>query len=158
MKQYFRPNSTSGQSLLEIVVSVGLVTMVLVALVSAISFSLANAQFARNKALATKYDQEAVEWLREQRDASWFDLNSMAPDAGSGQIYCVPTLPVTVTTMTNGTCTTAVIDDNYDIFHREVTLRGVAADDSVSVTLKVWWYQGAKQVNVTVNTTLTRWQ
>lgn len=145
-----------GQSLIEVIVAIGIVTLVLAGLVSAVTFSLSNSQFARNKALATKYAQEGMEWLRVQRDANWYSFNQMSPDSGS--LYCMSTLPATVTTLPPGVCNTLVIDDTYDIFRREVTLTGVVADDRVNITLRVWWPQGTRDSEVSVNTILTRWQ
>lgn len=57
-----------GQSLLEMVVAIGVTTLVLTSLVAAVVISIRNAHFARNQSLATKYAQEAIEKIRIRRD------------------------------------------------------------------------------------------
>lgn len=150
--------SESGQTLVEVVVAAVIITLILVALVSAITFSLSNVQYARNKALATKYAQEAVEWLRSQRDAGWYTFNGMAPDTAT--TYCVSGFPANVSSLTSGACTSCpsgCINDDYGIFQREVILTGNVADDGVNITVKVFWQQGQRTEQVIVNTYLTKW-
>lgn len=148
---------TNGQSLLEVVVAIGVIVFVLVGLISTVTFGLSNAQFARNKAQAIKYTQEAVEWLRIERDASWNNFYDHSSD--SGTIYCLRN----TSWPSPGVCSSAmVIDDGilstYDIFHREATLTRSGIDnDKVLVTVKVWWYQGNRYTDVVVNTYLTKW-
>lgn len=149
-------SDNNGQSLIEVIVAIGIVTLVLAGLVSAVTFSLSNSQFARNKALATKYAQEGMEWLRVQRDSNWYAFNQMSPDSGS--LYCMSALPATITSLPPGACNTLVIDDSYDIFRREVTLTGNTDDDRVNILLRVWWPQGTRDSEVSVNTILTKWQ
>lgn len=145
----------SGQLLIEAIVATVIITLVLVALVSAITFSLTNAQYSRNKALATKYAQEAVEWLRKERDTGWYTFNSMAPDTST--TYCISTFPANISSLTGGVCAGSYINDDYDVFQREMTLTGNAADDRVTVTVRVYWQQGLRTEEVIVNTYLTKW-
>lgn len=60
--------SEKGQSLLELVVVIGVVVIVVGALVFATIASLRNASFSRNQAQATKLAQEGLEWVRLGRD------------------------------------------------------------------------------------------
>ncbi|MEK7166141.1 MAG: hypothetical protein AAB874_05030 [Patescibacteria group bacterium] len=144
-------HNSTGQSLVEIIVGLGVISSVLGGLMSAITFSTSNTQFARNKTLATKYSQEAVEWLRVQRDANWYTFNSRASSGGS--VYCFNTL-----TWNSGSCiSTETINDDYDIFRREVTLSNPTTG-RVNVAIRVYWQQGARTSDVQVNTYLTRWQ
>lgn len=144
----------SGQSLLEVVVGIAIATIVLAALLSAITFSLANAQYARNKALATKYAQESVEWLREKRAGSWYSLSSKAPP--SGPTYCVNTYPANIGALNPGACA-GTINDDYDVFRRTIKLTGNNVD-RVEVESVVSWNQGNRVSEVKLNTTLTLWQ
>ncbi len=145
----------SGQSLLEVVVTIGVIVLVLVGLLSAISFGLSNAQFSRNKAQAIKYAQEAVEWLRVERETSWSTFYNSRAGSGTGLTYC---LSNTATWPIPGVCSpSGVIDDQYRLFHREATLTqsGVGR---VLVNIRVYWQQGARATDVTINTYLTQWQ
>lgn len=78
----------SGQSLFEVVLSLAVITIIIVALVILASNSIRNATFSRNKSSATKHSQEMIEWLRGQRDEDW---DSFAQRALTTQ-YCFPAL------------------------------------------------------------------
>lgn len=144
--------NNKGQSLVEAVVAIGLVTLVLVALISAITFSLANAQYSRNKSIATKYAQEAIEAMRKLRDAGWPAFYTWANDT-TGRTYCM----TNTFTLTNIPPACVVIDDTYDIFTRTVKLVGNGGTrDRVSVQVVVTWTQGTRTPNVTLDTYLTK--
>lgn len=57
-----------GQSLFEVILAIAVLTLVLVGIVSLATISVRNSTFSRNKTLASKYAQEASEWLRSERD------------------------------------------------------------------------------------------
>jgi Tfp pilus assembly protein PilV len=142
----------SGQSLLEAVVAIGVVTVVLSALIAAISFSLANTQYSRNKAQATKYGQEAIEWLRSQRDAGWATFVSKAGAAAcESHIYCLNGLTVFPAA---GACAAGAVFNA--IFTRTATLTYQSADQ-VGVNVTVSWPQGNRNSNITLDTFLTNW-
>jgi len=60
-----------GQSLFEVVLSLAVVTIVIVALIILVFHSIRNADYSRNQTLAATRSQEAIEWLRGERDAGW---------------------------------------------------------------------------------------
>src|SRR3989344_1893990 len=88
----------NGQSLVEAIIASVVISLVLVGLISAITFSLANAQFAKNKALANKHGQEAIEWLRNQRDTSGWVL-FYSPSGTSARTHCLNSFPATITVL-----------------------------------------------------------
>lgn len=60
--------SKKGQSLLEVVIVLGVAGIVLGALIIAVIVGLKNAQFAQNQSKSTKYAQEALEKIKGIRD------------------------------------------------------------------------------------------
>ena len=60
-----------GQSLMEVVLAIGVISLILVAIVSLTTGSVRNSTFSRDNAAAIHYSEEAMEWLRGQRDAGW---------------------------------------------------------------------------------------
>ena len=60
-----------GQALFEIVFAVGIASLVLIGVVSLVTTSVRNTDFAQNETSATKLTQEATEWLRKERDENW---------------------------------------------------------------------------------------
>lgn len=144
-----------GVTLLEVGVAAGVVVLVLLGLISAVTRALDGAQYARNKALATKYAQETMEWLRGQRDNNWSVFYSRS---GTFTLNCDLRNQNTI-----ATCGGATIDDAYDIFVRQVVLTpsGVTPpynNDSVQVRVTVSWNQGNKPSDVRLESSLTKWR
>lgn len=77
-----------GQSLFEVVLALGVITLITVGIVILATNSIKNATFSKNKNIAAKYAQEAIEWLRSVRDTnpSLFITNSMVAS------YCLDSL------------------------------------------------------------------
>lgn len=57
--------------------AIGISALIIVTLVSLTSNALQNAQFSKNESSASAYAQQAIEWLRNQRDANVgrFEIN-----------------------------------------------------------------------------------
>lgn len=60
----------SGQSLVEVILAVAVAVIIIVALVGVTVMAIRNADFAKKKALATKYAQEWIEQARQLRDGN----------------------------------------------------------------------------------------
>lgn len=138
----------SGQSLIEVMVAVSISMVVLVGLLSITSLGLTNSELSRNKTRGNEYAQEAVEWLRGQRDANWNTFYTRAPGT-----YCLNTLA-----WQSGACSAGtVINDQYDLFTRQITLtpNGI---DRVTVVVTVRFPSGERTELVQLNSTLTKWK
>ena len=70
-----------GQSLFEVVLALGVITAITVGIVALAASIIRNAGFSKNKTLAGRYSQEAVEWLRKERDNNFtlFSQNTQTP-------------------------------------------------------------------------------
>lgn len=140
-----------GQSLFEIVFALGLVSLILVAIVSLSTQSIRNANFSKNNVLATNEAQAATEWLRSQRDQGWttFLTKATAPDP----TYCLPDLS---TWPSSGACASNAYVTGSTIFKRTVVLNSRDAQpsggdgtlDTVDAEIIVTWNdsQGFHQV------------
>lgn len=66
-----------GQSLFEVVLALAIIALIAVALVSLTTLSIRNTSFSKTETQANRFAQEAIEWLRGQRDtyANFFDLS-----------------------------------------------------------------------------------
>lgn len=146
MKKYNR-----GQSLFEVVLALALTTLIMVALVSLVSNSIKNSSYSRNKTYATRYTQEAYEWLRGQRDGGWdiFMENVLCP---------VPPHVQCLDTLAWGDCDTCS-DTEFisDLFKREVSFTDIEAD-SVTVEVKTYWTDAQGVHEVRSSTILTDWR
>ncbi|HWA51758.1 MAG TPA: LamG-like jellyroll fold domain-containing protein [Patescibacteria group bacterium] len=60
-----------GQSFFEVVVAMALISLVLIAIVSLAAVSIRASVFSRNQTEASRFTQQAIEWLQSERDANW---------------------------------------------------------------------------------------
>jgi len=59
-----------GQSLYEVVFAIGIAAIIITGVLVVSTTSVRNSTYSKNNAQATMYAQEAIEWLRSERDAS----------------------------------------------------------------------------------------
>lgn len=115
-------NNTQGQSIYELVIVVGVVSLIMLTLVTMSMLAVRNADFAKNKNLASQYTQEISEWLRGQRDSGWLAfISSISGCSGAQHIRCMySSPPVSPGSWTErcGTCGGTVIAGT---FTRQVT-------------------------------------
>lgn len=90
--------NNKGQTLLEVIVALSIGVLVVSALVFATIFSLRNASFAKNSAIATKLAQEGIEKIKTARDTnqcivnlgsvqSWNGNSQYSSCEGNGSIW-----------------------------------------------------------------------
>ena len=82
------PKNNFGQTLFEVVVAVSVAVLIITGILTAVILSSANAEFARRQAEATRYGQEAMEWLRLERDNGWSSFSGRADTSA----WCLKTL------------------------------------------------------------------
>lgn len=134
----------SGQALFEIIIALGVIAIILVGVVPLATTSVRNSSFSNNNAQATKYVQEAVEWLRRERDRNWNDFVQKGQVSGS---YCL----VSTDWSRPGPCLSTDFISGTTIFLREVNLSCFVDSPSqstqcsdplvkgVKAEVKVWW-------------------
>lgn len=83
--------SIKGQSMFEVVLALFIITLITVAVVLLSTKSIANSLFSRSKTQASRYSQEAIEWLRDQRET---DIDAFLTYAAT-PIYCLNSNPPT---------------------------------------------------------------
>lgn len=62
----------------EVVLALFVITMIIVAVVILSTNSISNSLFSKNKTLASRYSQEAVEWLRSERENNFNNFSQFA--------------------------------------------------------------------------------
>jgi type II secretory pathway pseudopilin PulG len=137
-----------GQSLFEVLFAIGVVSIILVGVISLTTSSIRNASFSNNNAVAAKYAQEATEWLREQRDSGWSVFVGY-----SGGAACMGTL--------DWTAPSCLIPGTT--FERRRTLTasdadGDGTDDTVETLVVVSWSDSQGTHEARSVTRLTNWR
>lgn len=113
----FRP----AQVLIELTIALAVAMVAILALVQSTTKSVSNSTFSKSQTQATQYASEAIEWLRNQKNASWPIFSEKLSSSGQ---YCLNTLAWVA-----GVCT-----DNMTglIYKRQLDISG----SQLTVTVK----------------------
>lgn len=134
-----------GQSVIEAVISVAVVSLIIVALVSAVTVSVRNSTFAKNKTLTTKYVNEGMEAVRSIRERDWQELTS-------GTHGLKNTAGV-------WTFNTTISDTPATGFVRQIEVTPIGSDDDkFEVKVTVSWIYGSKNFSSSAETSFTKWK
>lgn len=128
-----------GQTLFELVVAIAVAVLVVTGIVAVVTVSVRNANFARDQAQATRYGQEAMEWLRQERNKDWATFRGRA----ASPKWCLKNLSWD----TPVPCSSSdFISGTYFLRWAELAV----SDDSVSALVRVSWTdsQGTHQSRV----------
>ncbi len=144
--------SESGQSLIEVLTALAVVLLVIVALIRATTISMRSSSFSKAQAQATAYAQEAIEWIRAERDKDWNGISSRA-----GTTFCLNL--ESLSWLSEGLCPA---DDGYTLggrFKREATLISVGGEgNQVEVKVVVSWQDSSGEHQSVLTTYLTNWR
>lgn len=141
----------NGQSLFEVVMALAIATIIVVGIVALASTSIKNANYSRDKTLATKYSEEAIEWLRGERDTNFA---TFVTRIGT---WCFPSLSWSSAIV--GACSSGNEIPNT-IFMREVTLSSslISGKTVVEAIAKVYWQDSQAVHEVKTVTDFTDWK
>lgn len=140
-----------GQSLFELVVAIAISALIIVAIVSLTTNSIQNSNFSKNKARAATFAQQAMEWLRGQRDSN---VDMFFNTYATVSAYCLQDLVWTHPANNPATdCTTKI---NGTIFNRWVTFSGNWPAKEADITVS--WTDSQGLHNVTSATILSDWR
>lgn len=137
-----------GQTIIEIIVVIGVVVLLATGLIAGATMTIKSAQFGKSKTLAVRYSQEALEKARSLREAGWETFLLYGSDLGKE--WCLDKAGIWTEAITS--CT-ANIDNLYT---RSVVF--IWQDPGMKVDVTTTWNDGTKTYTVTVGTILTQWQ
>lgn len=142
-------SNKKGQSLIEVVVAVGMIGMLLVAILALITLSLKNSRLAKAKTQAVALAQEGVELMRTYRDLSWTGLVAKA----DGNSYSLP-LNWTINNSLTDICP---VTFNINNLFRRCLVLSDATVNSVLLTVTVEWQEGNRWHQSQQATRLALW-
>jgi type II secretory pathway pseudopilin PulG len=138
-----------GQSLIEAIVAVGMVSLLMVALLALVSLSLKNARVAKARATAVSLAQEGIELMRAYRDYNWNTFYSMADNN-----YNLPANWV-VTDGLSELCSNQ--PSINQVFWRCVQLTSLDANE-ILAEINVSWNEGGQVLSTIQTTQLSLWE
>lgn len=121
-----------GQSLFEVVVAIAMSALIITAIVAIASYSIQGSSYSRDKNLASGFVEEAMEWLRQERDQN---PNVFAANSIPGNVFCLDNLDWSTGTLCNGKL---ISDTNFE---RELFFSACSGcpSDVVEVKITVSW-------------------
>lgn len=143
--------SSKGQSLVEVVVAIGAMSLLLVALLTTISLSIKNSRVAKDRTQAVSLANEGIELMRAYRD---YDFDTFWGEVSVSQ-YDLPYNWVVEDGLL-ASCSTTEFEIR-DFFRRCVRLTLVDVS-SVDVEVEVSWQEGSRVNQVIQNTRLSLWE
>jgi len=141
---------SEGQSLVEVIVAIGAMSLLLVALLSLVSVSIRNSRLAQNRAQAVALAQEGLELMRAYRDYSWTEL------IGSSRVDSY-NLPYGWTVETGLSQDCPVSYEIHDIYNRCVLVSSLGSTE-VELISTVGWKEGNKLQSTSQSTRLAVWE
>ena len=177
-------NKNKGFSLIEMVITVGIIAIIIVALATMGIFTLKKASESNNKSRALRFAQESVEGIRYYRDVNKTAFGGLIVSSTSGNYVLemgtadvgwnlktsVDALGGSATAENKGGCQDPVLDNSFKLktdcdkilepyFKRTIEVTSVDTD-FVNFRITVWWENGnltgVKGKQVIITTTLAK--
>lgn len=140
-------NRSAGQSLVEIIVSLGMVALLVMGVVVATTTSLKNSQAGRLRSQAVQLAQEGIELTRVLRDKGWSDFQAL------NGLWCLDKAGIWTLAQTNP------CPINIDtVFSRGATFTWDGANERMSVLVVVAWTDASVARQTTIETYMTDWK
>lgn len=135
-----------GQTILEVLIALGVGIVILSSIVLVVLVSLSSAKFARDQSLATQYAQEGMEVVRVIRDRSWTEFSAL-----TATDYCLGEDETLLSVRPVGGACSKI--DN--LFTRGVTITWSV--ERATVTVEVSWVDSRGQHQSRLVSYFTRW-
>lgn len=139
-----------GQSLVEVVVAVGAMTVLLIALLALVSLSLRNSRLAKDRARAVALSQEGVELMRAYRDYDWQGFKGISGNFNLPDNWVVEDGLGQACNLANESLKIE------DFFWRCVILGNSL--NTVEVEVNVYWKEGAQTFTTNQITQISLWE
>ena len=134
-----------GQSLIEVVVAVGMFGLLLTAVLALISLSVKNSRLSKDRTNAVSLAQQGVELMRTYRDYNFTDLSGQA----NGTVYNLAE-NWTVGPALSSPCQEKNIYSYYT--------RCVKLSPGIEVIVTVSWVEGSQTYQTVQSTNLSLWE
>lgn len=135
-----------GQTIVEVIIAIAVVSVVITAVAAVISVSLQNTSRAKANVIGTKFTQEGIEYFRAQRNLMGWEFFLMTlSQPGSSVDYCLATLPYStndgLAAVPNRPCTLMEFADSHNMYKRnaQVILETINGQETVTVTVTTVW-------------------
>jgi len=137
-----------GFSLIEVLVFVAVLSLFFISAVTITTFSLRNLKIQEHKIIATRYAEEASEWIKQEKEDDWEIFKSH-----SDTYYCLNLLNWDV-----GACTSYFLG-TPGFFKRDLNVsRSGNPIDKITTVLTVSWLENGVPQNVILKSVYNLWE
>jgi prepilin-type N-terminal cleavage/methylation domain-containing protein len=145
----------NGFTLLEILISISLLSVIFVAAVSYVTTTLRLAQVNQHYIMAIHYNEEVLEWLDVEQETNWDDFIDKIDNASQTSTYCFNNkLLYGNNWPTKGSCAdfNGITGISPAIFKRELTMTKYGSPATrVKATITTSWKELGKNYEITHN-------
>lgn len=142
-------------SLIEVLVFVSILSLFFIMAVSVTTYSIRNMKIQEHKILATRYAEEAIEWIKQEKEDDWQVFSTKDTSSGSGTNYCLNTLDW---------ATVSDCGDSYtlgppNIFKRVLIITNFGNPvDKITANLTVSWLENNVVQSIILKSVLNLWE
>ena len=130
-------------SLVEVLVFTAVLGLFFVSAMAVTTFNLKNMKIQEHKILATRFAEEGIEWIKQEKEDDWTEF--IKKDTSSGKTYCLNSLDWT----TANPCTTYLAM----IFKRELLITNSGSPvNQVEAMITVYWQDMGTVLSVQIKT------
>lgn len=140
--------SLKGFSLVEVLVFTAILGLFFVAAMSVTTFNLKNMKIQEHKILATRYAEEANEWIKQEKEDDWTEF--IKHGSLTGKTYCLNDSLDSLIWSTSD-CGEVYTLGTPGFFKRELLINNSTPPvNQVNATITVTWKEGENIYNVSI--------
>lgn len=149
-----------GFSLVELLVFVTVLSVFFVVAASSTTTIMKYQQMNYHKVFASRYAEEALEWLRGVKEEDWVGFTNTYSDSG-GSTYCFNSLPGSdaiggVWSMNLADCDS--VDNWINKTYKRIVTLTTQANNTVIADIYVYWYEGKTLLSTKLNVVFSVWE
>jgi len=137
-----------GFSLAEVLIFVTILSLFFVSAVTITTFNLRNLKIQEHKILATRYAEEGIEWVKQEKEDDWQVFT-----AHTETNYCLNTL-----SWTSGLCSIYSLGAPAFLKRDLVMTNSGSPVDKVTINLTVSWMENNVEQRVILKSVLNLWE
>ena len=155
MKKVLSLRNRIGFSLIEVLVFITIISLFFITAVTITVFSLKNSKIQQYRILATRFAEEGMEWVKQEKEDDWQVFTLHDDSAGPGVSFCLNSLDWNTKTNCNGIYSLGP----PNIFKRilVITNSGNPAN-SIKVNVTVSWLENSFEQKITLKSVLNLWE
>ena len=138
----------SGFSLVEVLVFTAVLGLFFVAAMSVVTFNIKNMKIQEHKIIATRYAEEAVEWLKQEKEDDWSEFIKKDNNPSGCKTFCLNNLEEGWSHQVPPSCDYGL----GTIYKRELLITNSSSLDNIDSIITVSWQDMGTGLSVPIKT------